>query len=480
MPASSAADAETGDELARLVSLAEADLAAGRDRAALKHARRAARLAPDSPLATLLHTVASVLAADQSSPRATLLLPTSTSSPSPLSPSSLRRHYKSLTKSLRSGASSSFSVASAIKDAIQRADDAYAALSAPAPPPTFWTACAGCRLLHEFDRKYVGFRLMCPSCRRTFLAAEVPPPPEDAQPEEPVPPPPAKKKPRTERREMTLAEMQQQLTDNKRELTLAEMQQQLAKKGAIDDSSVVLLDDDDEEEEEVDEEQNIGTDMMDVEDSDFYNFDADRSEKCFKRGQVWALYGDDDGMPRHYALVVDMMAPGSRFRAQIRWLDLQSDGEEGKPCGEFKVGRLVTVHSVNIFSHLVAYERIAREAYRIYPKKGSVWAFHGGKDADSGRPKYEFAVFLSAYSELYGASFGYLEKVDGFRSIFTRRDIGRDAVQTLQKGDMGKLSHQIPARKVPKDEGSPLPPTDCWELDPASLPFELLQVEQRT
>jgi len=164
---------------------------------------------------------------------------------------------------------------------------------------------------------------------------------------------------------------------------------------------------------------------------------------------------------------------GSRFRIQIRWLD----GEEGKPCGQFKVGSADTLHSVNVFSHLVACERVAREVYRVYPRKASVWAFHGDQASSTGRGKYEIVVFLSGYSEQYGASFGYLEKVQGFRSIFKRRDVGAHAVQSLQKGDIGALSHQIPARKVSKGEGSSLPPGDCWELDPASLPPELLRLE---
>uniref|UniRef100_A0ACD5XWW9 Uncharacterized protein n=1 Tax=Avena sativa TaxID=4498 RepID=A0ACD5XWW9_AVESA len=217
--------------------------------------------------------------------------------------------------------------------------------------------------------------------------------------------------------------------------------------------------------------------QMAVVDSDFYNFDADRGEKCFKRGQVWALYGDEDGMPRHYALV-ETVSLGREFCAQIRWLELQPDGQEGKPCGEFKVGRVDMVDSVNVFSHLVACERAAKEVYRVYPKKGSVWAFHGGEDADTGMPKYDFVVFLSGYSDLYGVSYGYLQKVEGFRSIFTRHDVGSHAVQYLQKGDVGMLSHQIPARKVSKGLDSALPPGDCWELDTASLPPELLRLEQ--
>ncbi|XP_062233786.1 uncharacterized protein LOC133930994 [Phragmites australis] len=456
-PAARAAEANT--EASRLLALAESELSAGRLRAARKHARRAALLDPASPRAALILTAASVLLADASSHHAVILLPSS----SPLSASALRRHFKSLAKSLRvhpDDAVSSPAVARAAEEALGRAASAYEALTAPAPvPATFWTACAGCRLLHEFERKYVGFRLICPSCRRSFLATEVPPPPEM---ESPAPAPPPAKKPKTEKPEMTLAEMQ---------LLLAK------RRGAKDHKapkSSSRSEAEEEDDDEVAEEENNRFELMAVEDSDFYNFDANRGERCVKKGQVWALYGDDDGMPRHYALV-DGVLRGSQFRAQIRWLD----GVEGKPCGQFKVGRLETLHSVNVFSHLVACERAARELYRVYPRKGSVWALHGSKEGNAGRRKYNIAVFLSGYSELYGASFGYLEKVEGFRSIFTRRDIGSHAVHTLQKGDLGALSHQIPVRKVSKGEGSTLPPGDCWELDPASLPAELLRVEPR-
>uniref|UniRef100_A0A0D3HVR9 Uncharacterized protein n=1 Tax=Oryza barthii TaxID=65489 RepID=A0A0D3HVR9_9ORYZ len=69
-----AADANDDDELLRLLSLAETDLDAGHLRAAHKHAHRAARLDPDSPRGSLLLTAVSVLVADHSSHRATLLL----------------------------------------------------------------------------------------------------------------------------------------------------------------------------------------------------------------------------------------------------------------------------------------------------------------------------------------------------------------------------------------------------------------------
>lgn len=452
------AAAEPDAEAESLLALAESELSAGRLRAARKHARRAALLDPSSARASVLATAANVLIADASSHHAALLLPEDPTSP--LSASALRRHFKSLVKSLvvhpDDAASSSPAVTAAAEEALARAAEAYEALTAPAPAPaTFWTACAGCRLLHEFERKYVGYRLICPSCRRSFLATEVPPPPE-AETSAPAPRARPAKKPKTEKPEMTLAQMQRQLAK---------------KRGAKPPKRSSARD---EEESEEAAPGNNHAELMAVEDSDFYNFDADRGERSFKKGQLWALYGDDDGMPRHYALV-DGVLRGSQFRVQIRWLD----GEEGKPCGQFKVGRAETMHSVNVFSHLLACERVAREMYRVYPRKASVWALHGGGQGDAGRSKYEIVVILSGYCDLYGASFGYLEKVEGFRSIFKRRDVGCHAVQSLQKANLGVLSHQIPARKVSKGEGSTLLLEDCWELDPAALPPELLRVKPR-
>ncbi|KAL6861650.1 hypothetical protein ACP4OV_017350 [Aristida adscensionis] len=494
--AAAQADADADAEASRLLALAESELAAGRLRAARKHARRAALLDPASPRADLLVTAASVLLADASSHHAVLLLPPpSSSSSSPLSAAALRRHYKSLSKSLRAlpgGSPAAAAAAAAAEEALGRAATAYEALTAPVPD-TFWTACAACRLLHEFERKYVGYRLICPSCRRSFLAAEVPPPPE-FEPPAPAPPPPppppptrAAKKPKPEKPEMTLAEMRLLLLSKRRgakddKAPESSSRGNVEEQSDSDEDSEEENDDSEEEngvEEDAEEEEEVNhPELMAVEDSDFYNFDADRSEKCFKKGQVWALYGDDDGMPRHYALVEGVLR-GTQFRVQIRWLDIHPDSEEGKPCGQFKVGRSETLHSVNVFSHLLAYERAARELYRVFPRKGSVWALHVGDDGNAGRGGYEIVLFLSGYSEQYGASFGYLEKVEGFKSIFSRKDVGSHAVHSLQKGDLGALSHQVPARKMSKVEGSTLPDVDCWELDPASLPPELLCVESQ-
>uniref|UniRef100_A0A7N0V519 J domain-containing protein n=1 Tax=Kalanchoe fedtschenkoi TaxID=63787 RepID=A0A7N0V519_KALFE len=228
--------------------------------------------------------------------------------------------------------------------------------------------------------------------------------------------------------------------------------------------------------------------IMTVEDSDFYDFDKDRVEKSFKQGQVWAVYDDEDGMPRHYGLI-DQVVSTNPFEVKMSWLDRQTNSYEMLPisatsqsrvsCGRFKVDKKTVINSVNFFSHVVNCDRAAREVYSIYPKKGSVWALYNDEDMDiygrEGLPNRSFSIviFLTSYSEMHGLSMAYLKKVNGLKTVFRRPEIGCGAVIWLEKVDVRLFSHQIPARKLSEVE-APKHLKDCWELDPASLPHNLL------
>ncbi|GER26791.1 DNAJ heat shock N-terminal domain-containing family protein [Striga asiatica] len=221
--------------------------------------------------------------------------------------------------------------------------------------------------------------------------------------------------------------------------------------------------------------------IMPVEDSDFHDFDRDRKGRSFQKGQVWAVYDDDDGMPRQYALIEKIISVNP-FEVNLSWLLFQTKGNETInrrktrlhfSCGSFEVSRRVSVKYLKLFSHAVDCERAAREVYRIYPSKGSVWALYGDNDGSRDNRCYNIAVCLSGYNELYGLSVGYLEKVPGFRTVFKRKEIGVNGVVNLGKNDVKLFSHQIPAKKLSGEEASGLP-KDCWELDPASLAPQLL------
>ncbi|XP_039141365.1 uncharacterized protein LOC120278701 [Dioscorea cayenensis subsp. rotundata] len=508
------AGSEVEDEALLLKSQAEDLYGAKSFKSAHKHARRARRLKPDLAGIDAMVAALKTLRAPVADPYAALHLP-------PLSSSATARSQFESLSLLFSG--DAFAGAAEAMDRISAAFDVLSdrprkraldlrlreaiASAAPLEEATFWTACAACRLLHEFDRRHLGQRLLCPRCLKPFLALEVPPSqsissntpssnpgvgvraPRSKSSSRPRIPinwpatnlrkrktnasnPPSPKNPKR-RIEKTLAEIQLELSK-----TLRKKNAEKKRKEKEMENSIVAV------KEEI---EDGDLSLMAVEDSDFYDFDKDRSERCFKKGQVWAIYDDDDGMPRHYGLI-DEAVSSNPFRVKMSWLDVQSDGDEAimlfeksghhVSCGRFKVGRKVDIDSVNMFSHLVDCERAAKEVYRVYPRKGSVWALYGEENLGSeGERRYDIVVFLTSYSEMHGLSMGYLEKVEGFKTIFKRREIGCHAVKWLEKDNVRLFSHQIPARKLTDMEGVDLP-GECWELDPASLPADLLRLGQ--
>ncbi|XP_051129847.1 uncharacterized protein LOC127250553 [Andrographis paniculata] len=506
-----------------------------------------------------------------------------------------------------------------LRVALQSKSSQESELTAGPPPETFWTPCTSCRRLHQFERKYLGHNLMCPSCKKTFTAVEaeddsekngcVPPtvrasarireriargdglgivekcglgmkrriakvevkatgdvnPVEDGGSsggdngsyengltqrvgEETMESEKAKKAEAREDATMTLSELRMLTRQKKKKLDNGEgamrpneidVGKSRAKKKKVEnsegaeekdlenveneDTTMAIAAAGEEEhgkEKNADDEIEIdrnwknreangkatetrgkrerqrssklanlealqrhssknqrskkkdsNVEMLAVEDADFHDFDVDRHERSFKKGQVWAVYDESDGMPRHYA-VIDQIESLNPFKVMLSWLEVNQNhpGESmSQSCGSFKISNNVSIQFVNLFSHIVDCERAARQTYRIYPKKGSIWALYGELNR-----KYDIVVCLRSYSDMHGTSLAYLEKVEGFKAVFKRRSIGANAVVCLRKDDMRKFSHRIPAKKLSGDQVSGILDKDCWELDPAALPLHFL------
>lgn len=58
----------------------------------------------------------------------------------------------------------------------------------------------------------------------------------------------------------------------------------------------------------VDMETDCVTNRMSVPDLDFYDFDKNRVETSFGSNQIWAMYDDNDGMPRYYVLIHNLIS----------------------------------------------------------------------------------------------------------------------------------------------------------------------------
>lgn len=422
-------------------------------------------------------------------------------------------------------------------------------------PDAFWTACSTCRLMHQFHRRYVGHNLMCPSCKKSFLAVELSDN-DSSEGEDDVDDDDGafsrvrtraraskigkggakiercsksnrkmgnvreilKKAPRSTagedveedsddellgkllpkrlrvEREMTLAEMQ---LEAKRKARQGKMKRKEAENGSKQDNDSGGRDavkernlktyrrrSSEVRDTEVKRSRSEDLNIMAVKDSYFYDFQKDRMERGFKKGQVWAMYEDKDEMPRHYGLVENFVSVNP-FEVEMSWLDLQCNGVEGlfpwdryglhTSCGRFKVARKSPVIMENIFSHVVDCDRVARELYWIYPKKGTVWALYKEPALENGGRKsmrpwhYDIVVMLSSYNDIFGVSMAYLEKLDGFRTVFRRKEIGCHAIRLLKRDELQLISHQIPAKKLSAEAPELL--EDCWELDPAAIPI---------
>ncbi|CAA2979073.1 Hypothetical predicted protein [Olea europaea subsp. europaea] len=228
-----------------------------------------------------------------------------------------------------------------------------------------------------------------------------------------------------------------------------------------------------------------------VPDSDFHDFDKDRSEDCFKPKQIWALYDEEDGMPRLYCLIREIISV-SPFKIHIGYLTSKTDNEFGsvnwldsgftKSCGNFRVYHSEIVEQVNIFSHRLGREKAGRGGcVRIYPRSGDIWAVYRNWSPDWNRTtpdavkhQYEMVEVLDNYSEELGVCVAPLVKLVGFKTVY-QRNTNKNAIRWISRREMLRFSHQVPSCLL-KGTDTKLP-EGCWDLDPAATPGDLLECE---
>ncbi|XP_077239888.1 uncharacterized protein LOC143880791 [Tasmannia lanceolata] len=219
---------------------------------------------------------------------------------------------------------------------------------------------------------------------------------------------------------------------------------------------------------------------------EFHDFDKEREEIKFEVGQIWAVFDDGDCMPRYYVYVRKVFSPG--FRVRINWLfpNLNPKNhdeidwlDKGLPiaCGNFKLGVTEETEKRLMFSHLVSCEKDrARNACRIYPRKGDVWAifkdwsFKWSSESNKHvQYEYEYVQVLSDYAEDTGVKIVHLVKVSGFVSLFQcKANKELNSVQ-VSSTELFRFSHMIPYYRMTGQEREDIL-NGSFELDPASLP----------
>lgn len=238
-----------------------------------------------------------------------------------------------------------------------------------------------------------------------------------------------------------------------------------------------------------------------VQNAEFHDFDESRSsETAFVPGQFWALYDDQDGMPRFYGRIISVQNEPSKetnpstkrtFQVSVEWLEpykptvpangLVKTAKLSAACGEFTFGTKC-IQDVPAFSHVVQVSIDPSKAVvTFWPSEGELWALyrHWEKKQQAKREadedyyyEYDLVKVLSKLSSTDGVTVVPLLKVGGFKSLFTVADLGL-SFTIPYKQIQARFSHSIPKHEMLGSE-SPGVPIGAWELDPASTPQEYL------
>ena len=219
---------------------------------------------------------------------------------------------------------------------------------------------------------------------------------------------------------------------------------------------------------------------------DFHNFDAEKTPEKFQVGQLWALYSDEDGMPKYYCLIKKIDS-NPDFKLHVTWLEPCSppsdmiqwlDKDMLTTCGKFKIkkGKAHIYTSTGSFSHKLRAEPADKKnEYAIFPRRGEVWALYKNWNAEMTCSELENCgydiVEVLDESDLW-IEVLFLEKVVGYNAVFKSQLNGRLPLRMkIPRVELLKFSHQIPAFHLTEERDGAL--RGNLELDPASLPIIL-------
>ncbi|CAJ1962269.1 unnamed protein product [Sphenostylis stenocarpa] len=226
-------------------------------------------------------------------------------------------------------------------------------------------------------------------------------------------------------------------------------------------------------------------DAFEIPDPEFYNFDAGRSLEKFEVGQIWAFYGDEDGLPKYYGLI-KKISTSPELELQVTyltncWLPEDSVRWEDKEMlvsiGRFKIitgARPYIYTNTYSISHQVQTitDCKKKKEYEILPRKGEIWALYKDwttkiKRSDLENLEYDI-VEVVGENDLW-MEVVPLELVSGYNSVFKGKSNAGSArsVKIFWK-ELLRFSHQIPAFKLSEEHGGNL--RGFWELDPGALP----------
>jgi curved DNA-binding protein CbpA len=205
-----------------------------------------------------------------------------------------------------------------------------------------------------------------------------------------------------------------------------------------------------------------------------YNFEREKSEDKFQLDQIWALYSNEDGLPRNYGQI-KVIDSTPNFRLHVAMLEVcwpPKDATRPVCCGTFKVKNGKNkVLSASKFSHLLKAQSIGNSRYEIHPRKGEIWALCKTWNSSDGESdivevlednECSVKVVVLIRAKLH-------ESANRNKHFYWAPRIQRSITRVLDipRGEFSRFSHQCSAFKHTgkKDRCE----RSYWEIDPSSI-----------
>ncbi|XP_044472090.1 uncharacterized protein LOC123200775 [Mangifera indica] len=207
-----------------------------------------------------------------------------------------------------------------------------------------------------------------------------------------------------------------------------------------------------------------------------YDFKVEKSDDKFQVDQIWALYDDRDRMPKLYAQVKKIESTPD-FRLHVSLLEacsLPKDPLHPGCCGAFKVKNgKPSILPPSAFSHQLKAESAGRNRFKIYPRKGEVWAVNKNWNSErtwSDRDKCEYDIVEVLEDHVQSMNVVLLTCVNGSKSLYraARSRRTKTGLMEIPRTDFARFSHQIPAFQHSGEIDNQL--KGYWKLDPSAIP----------
>ncbi|GAU11575.1 hypothetical protein TSUD_345660 [Trifolium subterraneum] len=207
-----------------------------------------------------------------------------------------------------------------------------------------------------------------------------------------------------------------------------------------------------------------------------YDFNKEKSREMFQRGQIWAIYGDRDGMPDVYVQIKKIESTNN-FRLHVSELEPCSPPKGLKQtisCGSFKIKKAkLQILSPSAFSHPLKIEPMENSIYEIYPKKGEIWALYKDQNyeltsSNQGRGECHIVEVLADSDK--SIQVVVLVRLNGSQPIFKAPIIRRSKTSIIEilREEVGRFSHQVHTIQPSEEDDVQL--KGCWVVNPSSIP----------